>query len=72
MTYKVKSIGEDAVSLVDEFGESIMRVITTEIEPGKFAQEPVMRRADGLRIAAALRLSDAVKMVANGYQMPQL
>jgi hypothetical protein len=64
MAWEIKSVGDDAVTLSD-FGSSLMRIITREVESGKFVQEPVMRLRDAQRIVLALKLYDAVKYVSN-------
>lgn len=59
MTYEIKPIADDAVTLT-QFSGDLMRIISIEVEPGKFAQVPVMRRDDAQRIVRALKLADAV------------
>jgi len=63
MTYEIKHVADDAVTLT-QFGGDLMRIISTEVAPGKFAQVPVMRQGDALRIVRALKLADAMTAVA--------
>lgn len=64
MAYEIRSVDTDAVTLSD-FGSPLMRIITREVEPGRFVQEPVMSVRDAQRIVLALKLYDAVKYVSD-------
>lgn len=60
MAYQVRNLRNGLATLTDDIGDPVLKIVTVELETGKFAQEACMPIEDARRFAKLDRLAEAL------------